>query len=354
MRLDHIIAELRATLIALAIGAVGAALGWALSFPLFVLTGPALLVSVVGIIGPALRITPLVRDGAFLVLGIGIGAGVTPQAGQLLLDLPLAAVGILLMLVAIIWLSRVLLVRGFGFDRRSAVLAGSPGHLSYVLGLGISFDLDTTRVTVVQAVRLLALTFLVPFAALAMGVTVDAGALVSGAPMSGVHLAALAVASLLFGLILERMRVPAPFLLGGLFCSSATHVMNLTPGTLPPALAWPAFLILGTLIGSRFTSITVRELGQSLMAGLGSTLIALICAGAAAVIVAPLIDVPLIHVLVAFAPGGLETMIAMGAVLGANPGFVAACHVARLFMLTVLVPLMLGKARDQRPNASRS
>jgi len=55
---------------------------------------------------------------------------------------------------------------------------------------------------------------------------------------------------------------------------------------------------------------------------------------------------PVAHVLVAFAPGGLETMIAMGAVLGVVPGFVAACHVARLMVLTVLVPAMLGRVRD--------
>lgn len=345
--------DLRATLFAVAIGAIGAALGWMLHFPLFILTGPALVVSVVGIIGPELRIAPVYRDAAFLILGIGIGAGVTPQAGQLLLDLPLAALGILVMLVAIIWLSRWLLVSAFGFDRRSAVLAGSPGHLSYVLGLGLSFDLDTTRITVVQTVRLLALTFLVPLAALAMGITVDAGVLIAGASMAWQHLLLVAAIALLASLALKRVNVPAPFLLGGLFTSSATHVMDLTPGSLPPGLAWPAFLVLGTLIGSRFTTITPRELGQSLMAGLGSTLIALICAALAALVIAPLIDVPLIHVLVAFAPGGLETMIATGAVLGANPGFVAACHVLRLFILTVLVPLMLGKA-VQRPKASKS
>ncbi len=345
--------DLRATLIAVAIGAIGALLGWALHFPLFILTGPALMVSVVGIIGPELRIAPLYRDAAFLILGIGIGAGVTPQAGQLLLDLPLAALGILVMLVAIIGISRWLLVRAFGFDRRSAVLAGSPGHLSYVLGLGLSFDLDTTRITVVQTVRLLALTFLVPLAALAMGITVDAGVLIAGASMAWHHLLLVALIALLASLVLKRINVPAPFLLGGLFTSSATHVMDLTPGALPPGLAWPAFLVLGTLIGSRFTTITPRQLGESLMAGLGSTLIALICAGLAALVIAPLIDVPLIHVLVAFAPGGLETMIATGAVLGASPGFVAACHVLRLFILTILVPLMLGKAA-QRPNASKS
>ena len=36
-------------------------------------------------------------------------------------------------------------------------------------------------------------------------------------------------------------------------------------------------------------------------------------------------------------------MIAMGVVLGVVPGFVAACHIARLLVLTVMLPLMLGR-----------
>ena len=56
--------------------------------------------------------------------------------------------------------------------------------------------------------------------------------------------------------------------------------------------------------------------------------------------------------LVAFAPGGLETMVAMGAVIGADAGFVAAAHIARLFMLTGLVPLFLGRG-PRKQNSPR-
>jgi len=57
---------------------------------------------------------------------------------------------------------------------------------------------------------------------------------------------------------------------------------------------------------------------------------------------------PVAHVVVAFAPGGLETMVAMGVMLGANPGFIVACHIARLLVLSVLVPLFTGR-QDKAP-----
>ena len=40
-------------------------------------------------------------------------------------------------------------------------------------------------------------------------------------------------------------------------------------------------------------------------------------------------------------------MIVMGAALGANPGFVAACHVGRLLVLSVLIPFMAARAGDE-------
>jgi len=50
---------------------------------------------------------------------------------------------------------------------------------------------------------------------------------------------------------------------------------------------------------------------------------------------------PLMQLLIAFAPGGVETMAAMSVLLDADPAFVAAHHVLRLFVLTALVPIVL-------------
>ena len=56
----------------------------------------------------------------------------------------------------------------------------------------------------------------------------------------------------------------------------------------------------------------------------------------------------LIAILIAFAPGGLETMAAMSVILGIDPTFVASHHVARLLMLTAIVPIFLMRGRRDR------
>jgi uncharacterized membrane protein AbrB (regulator of aidB expression) len=50
----------------------------------------------------------------------------------------------------------------------------------------------------------------------------------------------------------------------------------------------------------------------------------------------------------AFVPGGVEAMAAMAVLLGADPAFVAAHHVMRLFMLTALVPLLIGRKKAKK------
>ena len=54
-------------------------------------------------------------------------------------------------------------------------------------------------------------------------------------------------------------------------------------------------------------------------------------------------EIPLSHIFIAFAPGGLETMIAMGGLVSAEPTYIASHHVSRLFFLAFLIPILLKK-----------
>jgi membrane AbrB-like protein len=333
------------TLHTLAIGAFGAVVAYYLSFPVYILIGPAILISIVGLLGLKLAIAIPLRDAAFLLIGIGIGAGVNADASVAFLRWPFAFLALAIMLFAILLVCRFMLVKFFGFDRRSAILAATPGHLSFVISTGISLDLDTVKIAVVQSVRLLALTLAVPFVAIAFGIDVGTNILPPGDEMQTTHMIALIASALVVGLVLKKFNVPAALLIGGLITSSLAHLTDTTPGVLTPKIVLPCFLIMGTLIGTRFSGITLAQLRSALLAGLCTTLVSVSFAAIAAIPIAAILYIPSAHVIVAFAPGGLETMIAMGSFLGASPGFVAACHVGRLLLLTFLVPLMLGRRK---------
>ncbi len=335
------------TLLTLAVACVGAAFGMAVNLPAALLTGPALAVSLAGLLGLRMEIAARLRDLAFLVIGIGIGSTVTPETLSVMAQLPLAFIALFLLLFVMMVACQSLLVHVFGFDSKTAVLASAPGHLSFVIGLSVEEGGDILRVTVVQAVRLLALTLIVPLIARAMGVEITGNPLASGPPLSVFHFVTLLVVSFGAGLLLMRVHVPAALLIAAMIVSSFAHGVDWVQGGLNPVLGTASFVTIGALIGTRFSGVGLVALRQGLWAGLSITLVASTIALLGAIPVAYGLGLDPVTVLAAFAPGGFETMIALGAVLGANPGFVAAAHVARLMCLTGLIPYMLGRARKR-------
>ncbi len=328
-------------IVTLLVGTLGAAMGYAVSLPAYLLTGPALFVSILGVLGLRLEIAPLARDFAFLVIGVGIGSTVSAETLQLLLRLPAAFAALAIMLFVTMWCSQWVMQRFFDFDVRSAVLASAPGHLSFVIGLSAQMNVDVLRVTVAQSIRLLSLTLLVPIAAALVGVTISSDVLAGSVTLSWTAFGILLVLGLGAGLILMRLKVPAAILIGAMVVSAVAHAADWVHGGLQPQIASLGFVTIGTLIGTRFSGVNWTSLASAMGAGLVTTVLASGFTLLTAILVAPFLDIGIPTLLAAFAPGGFETMIALGAVLGGNAGFVAACHVARLMILTVLIPIVL-------------
>jgi len=338
------------TLYTLLAGAAGAGLAYWLSLPLYILTGPAILVSTISLTGIRFEIADPVRDVALLLIGIVIGSGVNGETTAAILRWPLAFLALLVMLVMSLMICRFLLTRFFGFDPRSAILASTPGHLSFVLTTSAELNLNVANIATVQSVRLLALTLVVPFMATAFGVKVDGDFLPVGQTMQTAGVIIMFAVSLGLGLVLKRARIPAPLLMGGLMVSSSAHIVDLTPGVPAPEMVLGCFMVLGTMIGSRFSGITLVQLRRGLVAGLLITIVAVVLAAIAALSISAFLAMPPVHVIVAFAPGGLETMVSMGILLGANPGFIAACHIGRLLLLSAMIPFFLGRNKiSHRP-----
>jgi membrane AbrB-like protein len=247
-------------------------------------------------------------------------------------------------LVAVVVVARPALERGFGYDRVTALLAAMPGHLSYVLGLSTDLDADVPRVALVQTVRVLLLTLLVPVLIALWGVEGRAY-LTDRGIVSIWSLAVTFPLALGLGLVFKRLSIPAPILLGGMAVAAVGHGADLTPGAMPVWLSTAAFVAMGTLIGTRFRGFDRRGLVGALWAGVVTTLIACAVAALGAMVASRLIGLPAAALLLAFAPGGVEVMAALAVETGLEPALVAAHHVFRLLILTVLVPVMIGRVR---------
>lgn len=328
------------TALTLTIGAMGAAVFWAIGFPAYVLTGPAAAVSLATLLGLPTVIPNLLRDAVFILIGLSIGSTVTPEVLSTALAWPVSLAMLVVTLIAIVFAARTVLERGFGYSRVSATLAAMPGHLSFVLGLSTDLKADVPRIALVQTVRVLLLTLMVPVLIMLWGVEGTSTLAQSGAiePLALLALFPLALGA---GLVFKRLRVPAPLLIGAMAVSAFGHGTDLTPGVMPPPLTTVAFICMGSLIGTRFRGFDRRALPGALLAGSVTTAIACLVAAIGALLAARLVDLPAAALLLAFAPGGVEIMAALAIETGLEPAFVAAHHVFRLFALGVLIPFWL-------------
>ncbi|MEO0931162.1 MAG: AbrB family transcriptional regulator [Pseudomonadota bacterium] len=331
---------------------LGAFGGMAIGMPVPLLTGPAIVTTIACLAGLPLQFPIFARNAIFLLAGIAIGATVSPASMAALARWPLAFALLAVAIVAMVLSGQQLMRRLMGVDDRSALLAAAPGHLSYVIALGEDLGLETSRIAVVQSIRLLALTLLVPFLVALSGMETGVGLAPSGADSAEMSLLQTALAVILAVAIVPIVKwtgAPAPMLLAGMAVGATLRLTGWAPGGLSHYIAFPVLAAIGALIGTRFAGTSLAELRQSAVAGLAGTTLAAVLTLLAAWAATGIVDMPLAHVLVAFAPGGLETMAVIGAAIGANPGFVAAAHVGRLVLLSVLIPVLVTRAQGPLP-----
>ncbi|MDI7863479.1 AbrB family transcriptional regulator [Rhizobiaceae bacterium n13] len=344
--------DLRASVQLLIVGAIGAALAYYLTFPAPFLIGPALSVTVASFSGMRFALPAFARNVCFIVIGISMGTSISPEVVRAARTWPASFLLLIPAIVVIFYAAYFLLRRVYRYDRQTAMLAASPGHLSFILSLGAESRSDVMTISVIQSVRVLALTLLVPPIIDLAGLAATGPA--DPAPVMEVTILALEIAfSALVGYGFLRLKFPAALLLGGVAVSASTHVTGLVSGSVPAWLLTPTYIVLGSLIGSRFSGVSIRSVKDAILAGVAVTLVVTVIAGAIAAFVCWVTGVPLNAVLIAFAPGGLETMAAMAVMMHVDATYVGAHHVIRLLFLSVFMPLLMRRNR-MRETASPS
>lgn len=340
----------RTVALTICLGILGAFLANALGAPAPWLTGPALIVTLTALCNIEMRVPFILRDGCFVIIGMTLGAGVTPEAIDTARQWPITIITLSIGLLLIILFSSLCLQKLFKFDRVTALLSSMPGHLSYVLSLSSDTSADLATVSIVQSLRVLILTLAVPVLIVLVepdGLTIAPRAIFYMSLKA--HLL-IGIGALVAGAIFKKLNVPAALLLGGMAVSAFFHATNLIQETVTPWLSMPAFILMGTIIGTRFSNIRWAQVSKAFWASLVVTGTAILVTIVGAYLMVFTTGLPLSHVLIAFAPGGLETMAAMGTLMGANPAFIAAHHTSRLLFLTLIIPFIMAFAtRDATP-----
>src|SRR6185312_11096791 len=102
-----------------------------------------------------------------------------------------------------------------------------------------------------------------------------------------------------------------------------------------------AMIALGSVAGARFTGTPFRVMVGYLGAAIGSFVVALTIAAAFALAVTIALALHAPDVVVAYAPGSIDAMMILALALHLDPVFVGAHHLARVFTVTLALPLIV-------------
>jgi membrane AbrB-like protein len=334
----------------LAAGTFGGAVFAVFDLPAAWLAGALVAVSALALVGVPVHLPDTLRKVIFVVLGISLGAAVTPEtvAGIRTWPITLALLAVSLPVT----MGAVMLYLRFvsKWKYRETLYASAPGALSAVLAMASEARVDVRMVAFVQTVRVFLLIAALPGLLLAAGLSASVGAI---PPTAGVHAASLqdtlimAATGIASALIADRLRVPGGLLIGPMIVNGFLHGAGYVQGNIPSVLLLASFVVLGAFTGTRFAGTTPAMIRRLLIDSIGAFVVALTVCACFAFLAAWLSGENLAKTIVAFAPGGLEAMTILAFMIGLDPAFVGAHHLARFILIALLLPFagrwLLGK-----------
>lgn len=333
----------------LLIGAAGGALFHWARLPGGLITGAMIAVAATGLAGRRMGLPQPLAHVILMTLGLSLGALVSPEMIRNLAAYPITIALLAAATFCATFGSGFYLQRVHGWDRTSALLAGSPGALSQIIMLATERNADVPGIAVVQTVRVMILTAAVPLLLAVSGMAGQDALPSPGAIASPLGLLGVVAAGGGVALLLRWVNFPASWMFGAMLGSSVLHGAGLVEGTLPQWAYVAALVGIGTLIGSRFGAIRLRTIGGHLVAALGSFAVAI---AISAVFVAGVLlttHVRFGDIVVAFAPGAMDAMLALALTLQIDPVFVGAHHLSRFIYVSIATPgivHLFGRADD--------
>lgn len=325
----------------LLLAAFGAGVFVMLGLPLPFLFGPMAACLLAALFGAPLRGIKPVSTAARTVLGVAIGASITPA---LVAQLPAMAASVAIMPVYILLIGLIgvpYFRRVCGFDPMTAFFAAMPGGAADMTLFGQEAGANVRQLSLVHVTRLLVVMVVAPIVLVQFyGVSLFRPV---GPPAADLPLAELAVmlAAALVGwkggeaLGLFGAAILGPLIVAALL--SLGGVLHMRP---PREALWAAQFFIGIGIGTSYVGVTLRELRDTVIGGAAFVLILALLAALVTELVTLTGIAPPVEAFLSFIPGGQAEMSMLAIVAGADLGFVVVHHLMRIFLVILGAPLV--------------
>lgn len=335
----------------IACAAVGGGLFALLDIPAAWLSGSMLLVSVIGVTRPLPDLRKPWFDSTMVMSGALIGSSATPEALAATARYPGSLFVLFIGLAAIMLATGAYLRFVARWSWIDSLLAAAPGALSTVIAVAQSKGASIGRIAAIQLFRILVLVAILPSI---MKLSGGSGAGGAPPPLQVIGLRDMVLVlgcALATGLVFERLRVTAPYILGATLASAVLHGSGVVHGTLPPEIAMAVMVMLGAAMGGRVSNLKRNEIAALFPLAIGGFAVSMVVAFAFAWPAAWLAGVPYASAMAAFAPGGLEAMAMLAFAMGLDPLYVGAHHLARFMLLGLAMPFIVGWLKPEKPKS---
>ena len=179
---------------------------WA-QLPGGLISGAMITVAIAAFAGRPLGLPPIVTQSILVLLGISLGSLVSRQLLQHMGTYPMTISLLALATFCATFGSSLYLQRIHGWDRTSALLAGSPGALSQIVILAAEKGANVPAIAVVQTMRVIILTAGLPLLLAATGLISPSPPTVQAAIATPIELGILVIASVATALLLRQVKL---------------------------------------------------------------------------------------------------------------------------------------------------
>lgn len=325
---------------AFAVAGLGVAAFQVLSLPLPWLLGPISACLLAALLRLPLGGLPTVNAAMRTILGVAVGATLTPAVlgsfpamwpTLVMVPIMVAAIG----LIGVPYFQRLC-----GYDFPTAYYATMPGGLQDMIVFGEEAGANVRTLSLIHATRVLVIVVSLPF--LMKGIWQADLTNPPGAPATSIPLFELLL-MVFCGLVGWRAAkwagmfgasILGPLILTGLF--AMTDMLHNRP---PAEAIWAAQFFIGMGIGCKYAGITMQEVQRDLLAALGFCAILILLTVLFVEVIYGLGLAPGMETLLSFAPGGQAELTVLALIVGADVAFVVAHHVLRIFVVILGAPV---------------
>lgn len=327
--------------LALCISALGVAGFIALNLPLPWLLGPMFACLIAALSGVKFKAPPLMGDAMRTVLGVAVGASITPAVAERIPEMALS-LSLVPPFILLIGLAGYPYFRRIcKFDPVTSYYGAMPGGLQDMLVFGEEAGGNVRHLSLIHATRVLLVVSALPVVlTFVLGLSLDQpiGAPATSLPPHELLLMVVIAGAGWWGA--KRVGLFGASILGPMILAAIASLTGLIHSRPPMEAILAAQFFIGLSVGVKYVGITWVELRRVVLAATGYTLIIGVIALLVAECAVLLGLAPQAEALLAFSPGGQAEMTVLAIVAGADIAFVVTHHLTRIVVVIIGAPIV--------------